>query len=460
MVTVALVVMGLATVTALRGYLLDRVDAQLRNIGQQVASQVDLGGNRILFNLPPTPDSGLRLPSPYVLEAWGADGTLVDRYPKNIVLSQAPMVSPSDLSRNELFIASGGGNRWRVLVVPGPDNERIVIAAAMTDVDSAVSRLGWLILSVGLALLLFVAVVGGIMVRRSLRPLAEIEKTAGAIADGDLSQRIPERAPQTEVGRLGRALNSMLSQIEAAFAARAASEHRALQSEERMRQFVADASHELRTPLTTIRGFAELYRQGAGEPEQVIKRIEDDAARMGLLVEDLLLLARLDQQRPLVMEPVELIVLANDAVQAARALAPDRTITLVVAPIVGASGEDRGLWVTGDESRLRQVIDNLVGNALAHTPPESPVTISLSVADGLAVVEVADEGPGLTPEQSERVFERFYRADPARSRRSGNTGTGLGLAIVAALVAAHGGTVEVVSAPGAGATFRVRLPLA
>jgi two-component system OmpR family sensor kinase len=226
-----------------------------------------------------------------------------------------------------------------------------------------------------------------------------------------------------------------------------------------MRQFVADASHELRTPLTTIRGFAELYRQGAAaSPEdaaRLVRRIEDEAQRMGLLVEDLLLLARLDRERPLVLAPVELPVLAVDAVQAARATAPERRIELEVRDPADV------LVAYGDDARLRQVVGNLMTNAITHTPPEAAVTLRLYAEPGnLAVLEVADTGPGLTPEQQERVFERFYRADAARTRRADTvTGTGLGLAIVAAIVAAHHGRVEVQSAPGEGTLFRVRLPL-
>jgi two-component system OmpR family sensor kinase len=233
-----------------------------------------------------------------------------------------------------------------------------------------------------------------------------------------------------------------------------------------MRQFVADASHELRTPLTTIRGFAELYRQGAVEPGQtrdVLRRIEDEAARMGLLVEDLLLLARLDQERPLVLAPVELRVLANDAAEAAHAIAPERSITLEVP----AGG--RSLLVLGDEPRLRQILNNLVTNALTHTPPVSPIKLRLAVDGSTAVLEVIDSGPGIAPEQADRVFQRFYRVDKARTRQAAardgqaqagrHSGAGLGLAIVAALVAAHDGSVEVDSVLGNGATFRVRLPL-
>jgi two-component system OmpR family sensor kinase len=264
----------------------------------------------------------------------------------------------------------------------------------------------------------------------------------------------------------------MLEQIESAFAARARSEAaareaeaRARQSEERMRQFVADASHELRTPLTSIRGFAELYRQGAvSSPEDtaaLLGRIENEAARMGLLVEDLLLLARLDQQRPLDDEPVELAVVVSDSVEAARAVEPERPITVELP-----DGTAR-LVVRGDDARLRQVVGNLLSNALTHTPPGTPVSVRLYAENGLAVVEVADKGPGLAPEQAERVFERFYRADAARgrpARRAGAAsmggGTGLGLAIVAAITEAHGGSVQLDTEPGRGATFRVRLPLA
>jgi two-component system OmpR family sensor kinase len=320
-------------------------------------------------------------------------------------------------------------------------------------------------LLIGTLVLVTLAIAGVWLIRASLKPLVGIERTAGAIARGDLTRRVPEQDPKTELGRLSVALNTMLSQIEAAFHARAASEAQAVRSEERMRQFVADASHELRTPLTSIRGFAELYRQGAApDPGDVLRRIEDEAARMGLLVEDLLLLARLDRERPLHLAPVHLAELVNDAAAAAHAIAPDRAIEVKMGEAAGA------LVVSGDEARLRQVVSNLVTNALTHTPAGTPVLLGLH-ADGEnhAVIEVADRGPGLTPDQAERVFERFYRVDKARTRRASGTsagptlshsGAGLGLAIVAALVAAHQGTVEVETGPGEGATFRVRLPVA
>ena len=369
--------------------------------------------------------------------------------------------------------ATGGDGRWRVAVQPRRDGSggSVVVAASLDGIDSTTRQLRLIDLVVSLVVLVALAGVGAAIVRASLRPLVDIEQTARAIAAGDLTRRVPDRDPRTEVGRLGRALNTMLAQIESAFGARAASEAAARRSEEaarhsedRMRRFVADASHELRTPLTTIRGFAELYRQGAArdpaELDRLMRRIEDQSARMGLLVEDLLLLARLDQQRPLDRDPVDLLALAADAVNDAHAVAPDRQIELVLGTGDGDVGT--ALVVLGDDQRLRQVLANLVNNALTHTPAGSPIEVRVGTAplDGRpgAAVEVVDDGPGLTPEQTERVFERFFRADPARSSAAG--GTGLGLSIVAALVAVHGGTVQVDSVPGRGARFRVVLPLA
>jgi two-component system OmpR family sensor kinase len=305
--------------------------------------------------------------------------------------------------------------------------------------------------------LLLLAALAAWVVRLGLAPLTAMERTAQQISAGDLSRRVDDVDPHTEAGRLGIAFNAMLGQIESALAARTA-------SEQRLRQFLADASHELRTPLTTIRGFAELYRQGAAQqPEQaekVVRRIEEVAARMGLLVEDLLLLARLDQQRPLARQPVDLLSLAGDAVHDARLLAPARTVDLSVQP--GAA-----FLVIGDEPRLRQVIGNLMSNALTHTPDGTPIEVSIGSgtldprlpdSPPAVTLDVTDHGPGMTPEQAHRVFERFYRTDQARTRATG--GSGLGLAIVNALVSAHGGVASVRTAPGKGATFRIALPLA
>ena len=400
------------------------------------------------------------------------------------------------------------------LGVPEQESGILVVGVDMGSINATIGTLTVIDLAVSGVVIVILAGVGVALIRASLGPLAEIEHTAGAIAAGDLSRRVPDRDPRTEVGSLGRSLNLMLSQIEHAFRARAASEATARHSEERMRRFVADASHELRTPLSVIRGFAEYYRQRGGlredELHHMIRRVEDEAARMGILVEDLLLLARLDQQRPLQRSPVDLLALAADAVQDARMLGPRRDIQLQV----GSGGP---FIVLGDEARLRQVIGNLMTNALTHTPDRTPVEVRLRTcraergaspasgaaagnhdlsgpgrtkdngaalpgaavrndgatspsrpagkhhapdqpADTTVVLEVADSGPGLTEQQADRVFERFYRADAARTRKTG--GTGLGLAIVAALSAAHGGTVSLDTQPGLGATFRITLPLA
>jgi two-component system OmpR family sensor kinase len=395
--------------------------------------------------------------------------------------------------------AQSGSDTWRVITEPityqvttAPGSTQqvtgtLIVGVDLGNINATIGRLAATDLIVGAIIVCVLALAVIAVVRANLRPLVDIEETAGEIADGHLNRRVPERDPRTEIGSLGRSLNTMLSQIEAAFHSREESEAAAHQSEERMRRFVADASHELRTPLTAIRGFAEYYRQRGGlvphwdkaaartgadagvlpmgggltpdDLDRIMHRVEKEAARMGLLVEDLLLLARLDQQRPLARQPIDLLSLAADAVHDARLLAPARTIELSVQP--GAA-----FLVTGDEPRLRQVIGNLMSNALTHTPDGTPIEVSIgsgtldprvSHSAPAVTLDVTDHGPGMTQEQAHRVFERFYRADQARTRTTG--GSGLGLAIVSALVAAHGGVASVRTAPGRGATFRIALPL-
>jgi two-component system OmpR family sensor kinase len=320
----------------------------------------------------------------------------------------------------------------------------LVVAIPQSDVTETLSRLLTIEALVALGVLLGLGALSYWMVRRELRPLAHIEETAGAIAAGDLSRRVDMADPRTEVGRLGVSLNAMLQQIEQAFAERKA-------SEDRLRRFLADASHELRTPLTSIRGYSELFRRGASvRPDDLatsMRRIEEEAARMGVLVDELLLLARLDQGRPLDHAPVDLVRIAEDAVADARAVDPTRAITLQ-APETQV--------LTGDEARLREVTANLLANALAHTPSGTPVEVLVDDEGPNAVLQVSDSGPGLSEEERAHVFEPFYRSDPSRGRGSG--GAGLGLSIVAAIVAAHGGTVEALPTDGIGATFRVVIP--
>ncbi|MEO3806943.1 HAMP domain-containing sensor histidine kinase [Nonomuraea sp. B1E8] len=442
---------GLVSVSVLHGYLIDRVDSQLHLLSLRMHKKVlsDWKRDRDTSDRPIAIESDAIV---LVKEPGGAfEPMLIDRdvdlKPKP-VLQSAPGAEPYNAP------AIRGNGEWRVLESM-VRRRTLVVAVDLEEVDAITRRLVLIELLGGGGILLILAVVGITIVRRSMRPLAQIERTAEAIAAGELGRRVPDGDPRTEVGRLARSLNGMLAQIETAFAARSDSEAAARRSEVRMREFVGDASHELRTPLTSIRGFAEYARQNPGaDPAELMQRVEKAAGRMSLLVDDLLLLARVDQQRPLKMRPVDMLALAADAVHDAGILAPDRTVKLDV--IGGAA-----LIVAGDEVRLRQIVSNLVTNAIIHTEPGSPITVRTGAGDGTLFIEVADSGPGLTPDQLERVFERFYRADSARSRRSGeDRGSGLGLAIVQALVEAHGGTVTVESSPEEGSTFRVELPLA
>ncbi|GIE83867.1 sensor histidine kinase [Actinoplanes regularis] len=470
LVFAALTLISSASTIALHTYMVDRMDAQLKRVAEDLP----------LLSL----YDYVYMPTDWMVAYTSVSGTgriaKPDRVSENDLPVLAAGIEAVEAHTGKPYTARSRNGKvmWRILVERDDGGSVVHVAQAMTGVDDVIARLVWVDILVGAGVLLALAIVGAALVRQSLIPLLQIERTAGRIAAGDYSQRVPDPEvdggePTTELGQLSTALNVMLAQIEMAFHARAASEQRAMEaaeaaqlsegravrSEEKMRQFVADASHELRTPLTTIRGFAELFRQGAvSEPEAVarlVRRIEDEAARMGLLVEDLLLLARLDRERPFNFAPVELPVLAVDAVQAAQAVAPDRVIELDVRD------DHERLVAYGDDARLRQVIGNLMTNALVHTPSGATVTLRLyAEGEDRAVVEVADTGPGLTEEQRARVFERFYRVDGARTRDTtrADTGTGLGLAIVAAIVRSHNGTVDVLGESGQGATFRVTLP--
>lgn len=326
------------------------------------------------------------------------------------------------------------------------NGQTVVFAIPIDDVPATLAQLLQLELFISLGAVAATGFFAWLIIQLGLRPLRRMGAVAGEIAAGDLSRRVEPATSKTEIGRLGLALNAMLSQIEAAFAQSKA-------SEQRLRRFIADASHELRTPLTSIRGYSEMLRRGAAESpndsDLARRRIEEESVRMSTLVDDMLLIARLDQGRPLEMQPVDLQAIARDAVDDAKAVAPQREITLsATAPAV----------VSGDDTRLRQVLGNLVRNALVHTPSRTPIEIGVTTEDGVARLSVADHGPGLRAEERDRIFEPFYRADPSRSRDSG--GAGLGLSIVTAVVAAHGGKVRVKETSGGGATFEVDLPLA
>ena len=465
LVAVGLVVADGVTYHTLRTYLLNRENQQLDALAHGNVNRllndfgpgpprITGGSTQAFVQLRDQSGSPLR-----TISAYRPDGTALaaPRLPTDLPTPPAG-TGPDGADVAYYFTvpstASGQGPyRVRVsevVVLNGPFSGQpatLVLATPLTDMVATLHKLVWTEAGVSLGAVLLALAAGAWLVRVGLRPLEAMADTADEIAAGRLDRRVDTADAATEVGRLGTALNSMLGRIEHAFSEKEESEHR-------LRRFIADASHELRTPLTSIRGYAELFRRGADRrPEDLAKsmtRIEAEATRMGLLVEDLLLLARLDQGRPLEAEHLDLGAVVGEAVDAARAVEPDRTIDAELDPDV---------VVVGDRNRLRQVVDNLLTNVRLHTAPGAPARVRLSAAGGTAVLEVDDSGPGLDPEVAARVFERFFRADPSRSQDTG--GAGLGLSIVHAIATAHGGSVEAGNRPdGPGARFVLRLPLA
>jgi two-component system OmpR family sensor kinase len=437
-----------------------RLDDQLRAsapfLGQQLASALGLGPREERSHGGPGSDDGPGPghggnPRPVVPLATYAElrdnaGHVVGRLvpADSSDRPSLPTTMATTPSRLSTVNSSDGSTRWRVYVSPQRIADDTVVAAAQIgEVARALRRLLFIEVLGGAALLAILSAGGWLILRRGLRPLEEMAGAAAAITSGDLSQRVEPSGGPSEVGRLGLAVNTMLEEIEAAFAERDA-------TEQRLRQFLADASHELRTPLTSIQGFAELFRVG---PERehvdvptILRRIEEESARMRVLVEDLLLLARLDETHPVEREPVDLAVLAADACSDAVALAPDRPITLEApAPVV----------VSGDAGHLRQAIGNLVTNAVRHTPDGTPIEVGAHVDGDAAVVRVRDHGPGLDPEAAQHAFDRFWQADSARV----GTAFGLGLSIVVGIAAEHGGTASATNEGEGGAVFTLRIPL-
>ena len=464
---VALVVADAGTYVALRSFLFSRVDQQLVDghvgVENRLAQQVGLPqggpggpggpdgggpGGPGFINLSPGTYGELVSPSGAVVSTYivaGSDESHTTATAHPVLPGKLPSVEPQQYRLFTVPGAGGVGNYRVYEEVSSVGGDTLIIASPLDDVDSTLRQLLLLELAIAGGVTLVIVVATAFLVRRGLRPLERIGSTARSIVLTDLSRRVTPANERTEVGRLGLALNTMLNQLEAAFAEREANELR-------LRHFVSDASHELRTPLTSMRGYAELLRRNPDmSPDDLtvaMRRIDEETQRMGILVDDLLLLARLDQGRPLETRPVDLEALVDDACADARAADGGRAISArVTAPLV----------VTGDEMRLRQVLSNLLRNALVHTPAGTPVEVALHRDDGHAVLEVIDHGPGIPPSHAEHIFERFYRADWGRSGDQG--GSGLGLSIAAAVVQAHGGRIGVVPTPGGGATFQISLPV-
>ena len=461
-VLVAIVLVAADAVVALRVHrsLIQSIDQRLAVARRPPRTQVAAPGGSFGDVPSGVPvDTGRPFPSLTAGDLYVAvvqpDGTIDRQEPTTGAHAPAPPAVPGNLSKLASAAgvapkpftvpAKGSGAEFRAVAFRTTRGDIVFIAVSLHDTAATFRDVLAIEGLASLAVLAVMALVAWFVLHLGVRPLDRIAVTADAIAAGDLSRRVERAEPRTEAGRLGLAFNTMLGRIEGAFAERSA-------SEDRLRRFVADASHELRTPLTSIRGYTELWRQGALEdPDSLadaMRRVEQEASRMGVLVDELLLLARLDQGRPLESAPVDLARVVTDAVADATAVEPQRPITLD-AP--------EHLIVDGDETRLTQLVVNLLANARTHTGPATPVRVRLAAVGPHAVLEVEDDGPGLGPEP-QRVFERFYRADRARSRTSG--GAGLGLSIVAAVSEAHGGHATAGRSPSGGALLRVELPLA
>jgi two-component system OmpR family sensor kinase len=471
---VALAVVGLAAADfasyrALHNYLYDRVDQQLEsavgpmtiNLIKEVEGEGE-GGRVNGFGEPPAvgtrgpgPGPNSQLPPGTFGELRAADGEVIHKTSfefggEEVAVPEVPRGLATTGRRESIAPTTigqrgSGSEQFRAAAVKLPNGATTVVAVPLGSTDATLHRLRLIELVVSGAILIALGLAAWWLVGVGLRPLRRMGEVAGQIAAGDLSRRVEPDNDRTEVGRLGRSLNAMLVQIEAAFAERAAGERR-------LRRFLADASHELRTPLASIRGYSELYRMGAArepaEVERAMARIESESARMGGLVDDLLTLARIDEVREPARETLDLRELLEDARDDARAAAPERAITLSPTGPVAA---------LGDGDALRRVFANLLRNAVVHTPEGTPIEIGLETTEGWATVTVRDHGPGLPPGDPNAVFERFWRDSDSRGRDDG--GAGLGLAIVAALVAAHGGSVDASNPTGGGALLTVRLPL-
>jgi two-component system OmpR family sensor kinase len=452
------------TANALNNYLIGQIDNELNSVVGGTAMRLDRGAviqqnedeieeHRKRRGAAATPQPLQRIPTTLSVTLLSADGVIKGELGGDLTSSQITdyldaFDSAAALkTESEPFTIKAKGPDFRAIAVVLPTTgDTVVVAQSLQAVERTQHQLLILFLIVGLIALLMIAIAVRYVIRIGMRPLEDVEKTAEQIASGDLSARLPDAKPSTEVGRLVGSLNTMLARIEESFAART-------ESEGRLRRFVADASHELRTPLTAIRGFAELHRQGAvtgeSDTKELIARIERESMRMSALVEDLLVLARLDQGPKMEIKPVNLSEVVTDAVESARAAGPGHPITLT-------AGSE--IYALGDANRIHQVVANLLANARVHTPVGTQINVAINHLDKEVQVIVSDNGPGLSEENREKIFERFYRVDPSR-QRTGAEGSGLGLSIVDAVMRSHGGHVSVDSKLGEGTTFTLHFPL-
>jgi len=461
--TIAIGASDLAATNSLRSFLIGQADSQLNEVVQTSMLRLDRAGIEPEVSGEEDDMNTLRplrplggVPTTTAVTLLDLEGNIVGQvggqFTNSIDIQEFHKLTPAEVALR----------KGKPFTIPGADGQpdiraiarilpsgigTVVISVALDSVDRTLKGLRGIFLLISLIVLLIIGFVARSLIKLSLKPLSKIEDTAAAIADGNLSARLPEVNSNTEVGRLTGSLNTMLSRIEESFAIRS-------ESENKLRRFVADASHELRTPLTAIRGFAELHRQGAvvGEEKtkELISRIERESIRMSSLVEDLLLLARLDQSRELTIDPVDINHLVNEAIASARAASPGYEITVTTT-----SDE---VFVLGDSMRIHQAVSNLLANARTHTPMGTQISVEIAQNESDVQISVSDNGHGLSQEDQTRIFERFFRADPSRARVSGE-GSGLGLAIVDAIMKAHGGSVEVKSELGKGAIFTLHFPI-
>jgi two-component system OmpR family sensor kinase len=464
--TFGFITSGVVAQKQIESFLIHQIDDQLLNVASGALPRVNLAGivdddfeetrgrnGRNDDKAPQTPLN--QVPTSISLTLLDGNGAVVAGIGGDLntvsVRDYIAGYSPAEVAEFEAepFTIRAESENFRVLALPLPSRlGSVAIAQSLNDVDRTLSRLQWLLFLIGFVIVCLIALASRTMIKVGLKPLSDVEGTAAQIAAGDLSARLPEARTTTEVGRLTTSLNTMLSRIEESFAVRKT-------SEDKLRRFVADASHELRTPLTAIRGFAELHRQGAvagdEDTKQLLARIEGESVRMGSLVEDLLLLARLDQAREMERLPVDIAQVTRDAVASAQVAGADHPITL--------SGDLNELYTLGDQHRIHQVVANLLANARTHTPAGTAIAVSIAQSEDGVRVSVSDNGPGLSEEDQKLIFERFYRADSSRVRIDGE-GSGLGLSIVDAVMQAHGGSVAVTSEVGKGATFTLFFPQA